>query len=328
MLLYFGLAEKLRAQNISNEGTDFWAVFPTHDPSGNQLANMNIFITSKRTSQVTVSCGAYTETKAIPANTVVVFAVPRDDSYIETADANKNLTNRGIHIKVTAGQPAVAVYAHVYAGARSAASLIIPFEALGQKYYSMNYKQDASGRNFLVLVAAEDNTTLRLTEKNGTVRTITLAKAGDVYEYLGPASTDLTGVYVEVDELTSQCKRFAAFSGSTSLNIQCTNSRDPLLQQLYTTNSWGKTYAVAPFINRRCIVRVLAQENNTKVNIDGSVVTLNKGGFYETGLLTEGTIITADKLISVAQYSLTQNCSPIQALLCSSWLVLLITVKY
>lgn len=309
MMLFFGLAEKLRAQNISNEGTDFWAVFPTHDPSGTQLANMNIFITSKRTSEVTVSCGTYTETKAIPANTVVVFAVPRANSYIETADANRNLTNRGIHVKVTAGQPAVAVYGHVYAGARSAASLIIPFEALGQKYYSMNYRQDANGRNFLVLVAAEDNTTLRLTEKSGTVRTITLAKAGDVYEYLGPASTDLTGVYVEVDELTSQCKRFAAFSGSTSLNIQCTNSRDPLLQQLYTTNSWGKTYAVAPFINRRCIVRVLAQENNTKVNIDGSVVTLNKGEFYETGLLTEGTIITADKLISVAQYSLTQNCS-------------------
>ena len=311
IVLFFGLTGKLQAQNVSNEGTDFWAVFPTHDPSGNQLANMNIFITSKRASEVTVSCGAYTETKAIPANTVVVFAVPRANSYIETSDANRNLTNRGIHIKVTAGQPAVAVYAHVYAGARSAASLIIPFEALGQKYYSMNYRQDANGNNFLVLVAAEDNTTLKLTEKNGNVRTITLAKAGDVYEYLGAASTDLTGVYVEVDELTSKCKRFAAFSGSTSLTIQCTNSRDPLLQQLYTTNSWGKTYAVAPFINRRCIVRVLAQENNTRINIDGLVTTLNKGEFYESGLLIEGTIVTADKLISVAQYSLTQNCSSV-----------------
>ena len=311
LMLFFGLSEKSQAQNISNEGTDFWAVFPTHDPSNNQLANMNIFITSKRTSEVTVSCGTYSETQTIPANTVVVFAVPRAVSYIESGEANKNLTDRGIHIKVSAGKPAVAVYGHVYAGARSAASLIIPFEALGQKYYSMNYKQDANGRNFLVLVAAEDNTTLRLTEKNGNIRTITLAKAGDVYEYLGAASTDLTGVYVEVDETSSKCKRFAAFSGSTSLNIQCTNSRDPLLQQLYTTNSWGKTYAVAPFFNRRSIVRVLAQEDNTKVNIDGTIVMLNKGSFYETGTLTEGTMVTADKLISVAQYSLTQNCSSI-----------------
>ncbi len=307
----FGFSNTLRAQNISNEGTDFWAVFPTHDPSSGQLANMNIFITSKTTSEVTVSCGSYTETKAIPANTVVVFAVPRANSYIESADANKNLTNRGIHVKVTAGKPPVAVYAHVYAGARSAASLILPFDALGQKYYSMNYTQDSNGRNFLVLVAAEDNTKLFLTEKNGTVKTITLAKAGDVYEYLATNTTDFTGVYVTVDEVSSKCKRFAAFSGSTSLSIQCTNSRDPLFQQLYTTNSWGKTYAVAPFFNRRFIVRVLAQENTTKVNINGVIVTLNKGQFYESTTLTEGTMITADKLISVAQYSLTQNCSSI-----------------
>ncbi|MDQ8004140.1 MAG: PKD domain-containing protein [Pedobacter sp.] len=311
ILLCIGFSKPLFAQNISNEGTDFWAVFPTHDPSSGQLANMNIFITSKRTSEVTVSCGSYSETKQIPANTVVVFAVPRDVSYIQSSEANTNLTNRGIHIKTTAGMPAVAVYGHVYAGARSAASLILPYDALGQKYYSMNYTQDSNGRNFLVLVAAEDNTKLKLTERNGNVRTITLAKAGDVYEYLAAASVDLTGVYVEVDEATSKCKRFAAFSGSTSLSIQCNNSRDPLFQQLYTTNSWGKIYAVAPFFNRRSIVRILAQEDNTTVNINGTSVTINKGSFYETSTLTEGIIIKADKVVSVAQYSLTQNCSSI-----------------
>ena len=307
-----GIVKTSSAQNISNEGTDFWAVFPTHDPSNAQsLANMNIFVTSKRTSEVTVSCGTYTETKEIPANTVVVFPVPRSVSYIKSAEANSNLINRGIHIKTTAGKPVVAVYGHVYAGARSAASLILPYEALGQKYFSMNYSQDGNGRNFLVLVAADDNTKLKLTEKNGNIRNITLAKTGDVYEYLAPSLTDITGVAVEVDETTSRCKRFAAFSGSTSLIIQCTGSRDPLFQQLYTINSWGKTYAVAPFFNRRCIVRVLAQEDNTKVNIDATQVTINKGQFYETSVLTEGTMVTADKLISVAQYSLTQTCSSI-----------------
>src|SRR5690606_3191516 len=116
---------------------DFWAVFPTHVPSNNQLANMNIFVTGKNDSEVTVSCGTYTETKTVPANTVVVFNVPRGVSYIDNTDANTVLSNKGIRIKVSEGRPAVAVYAHVYAGARSAASLILPFDALGQKYYSM-----------------------------------------------------------------------------------------------------------------------------------------------------------------------------------------------
>jgi gliding motility-associated-like protein len=303
------LVQKVKGQNISNEGTDFWAVFPTHDPSSGSLANMNIFITAKSASEVTVSCGTYSEKKAIPANTVVVFSVPRADSYIATAEANVNLINRGIHIVASPNMPAVAAYAHVYAGARSAASLILPYGALGQKYYSMNYSQDNGGRNFLVLVAVEANTKLRLTQLDGTVKVITLANAGDVYEYLTPLGQDLTGVYVEVDAATSQCKRFAAFSGSTSLTIQCTTSRDPLFQQLYTTNSWGKIYAVAPFINRRYIVRVLAQEDNTIVNVNGSTVTLNKGRYYESSLLTEGIMITANKLISVAEYSLTQGCS-------------------
>jgi gliding motility-associated-like protein len=299
------------AQNISNEGTEFWASFPSHDASNGSLANMNIFITSRSNSEVTVSCGAYTETKQIPANTAVPFTVPRNVSYIERAEANTNLQNRGIKVKVTQGRAPVAAYAHVYAGARSAATLLLPYEALGQKYYSMNYEQDGNGRNFLTLVAADDNTTLLLKEYSGNLRTITLAKAGDTYEYLAGPNEDLTGVFVEVDPSTSQCKRFAAFSGSTSTIILCGTSRDPLLQQLYTTTSWGKNYAVAPFANRRSVLRILAQEDNTLVNVGGATVTLNKGRFIETEARSDAMMIKADKLISVAQYSLTQNCSSV-----------------
>ncbi|WP_316767880.1 PKD domain-containing protein [Pedobacter frigiditerrae] len=312
VLLFAGFFQLAKAQNISNEGSDFWLPFPTHDPSGNSLANMNVFVTSKTNSEVTVSCGTYTETKPILANTIVTFSVPRPNSYINAAEGNMVLTNRGIHVITTAGKPNVAVYAHIYAGARSAASLILPKEALGQKYYSMNYTQDNGGRNFLVLVAVEDNTDLIIHENGGGVtRTVSLPKAGDVYEYYASAGSDLTGTFVEVDPLTSQCKRFAAFSGSTSLTISCTGSRDPLFQQLYTINSWGKNYGVVPFIGRRYILRVLAQEDNTKVNVNGTTQTLNRGQYLETQQLTEAILVSADKLISVAQYSLTQSCSSI-----------------
>ncbi|PWS29429.1 hypothetical protein DHW03_06335 [Pedobacter yonginense] len=311
-ILFVSITTRVFGQNISNEGTDFWAVFPTHVPnSPSTLANLAVFVTSKFDTEVTVSCGTYTATKAIPANTAVQFDVDRNAAYISLGEANINLINRGIHIKVTDGKPKVSAYTHIYAGARSAASLILPFETLGQTYYSMNYTQSTGGNNFLALVAAEANTTLLIHEKTGTVKTITLANAGDVYEYVGTGNADLTGVYVESDPATSSCKRFAAFSGTSVVMIACTGSQDPLYQQLYPTVSWGRNYGVVPFIDRRYILRILAQDDNTIVNFAGQTITLKKGEFYESTILVEPTFITSDKLISVAQYSLTQGCSSV-----------------
>ncbi|RZL49348.1 MAG: PKD domain-containing protein [Pedobacter sp.] len=305
----FCITQKVSAQNISNEGSDFWLPFPTHDPSGaTNLANMVVSVACKKNSIVTVSCGSYTETQNIVANTIATFNVPRANSYINATEANTVLTNRAIHVVTAAGQPDVSVYAHVYASARSAASLILPKGSLGQKYYSMNYTQDAGGRNFLVLVASEDNTNLIIHENAGTTRSVSLVKAGDVYEYYPPTTSDLTGTFVEVAP-ESQCKTFAAFSGSTSIIIACTGSRDPLIQQLYTINSWGKNYGIVPFSGRKYILRILAQEDGTNVQVNGTTVVINKGKFYETAQLTTATIVKADKLVSVAQYSLTQACS-------------------
>ena len=313
---------KVFGQNVSNEGTDFWSIFPTHVASGNSgtslssHAELSVFVTSKSISEVTVSCRNYSETKIIPANTAIEFKVTWAEAYISQYntglpdEANQLLANRGIHIKVSDGKPKVSVYTHIYAGARSAASLILPFETLGQNYYSMNYTQSGQGNNFLVLVAVEDNTDLILHRKDGTSLPITLKKAGDAYEYMD-GNADLTGVFVETNITTSSCKRFAAFSGSSALSIYCTGSQDPLYQQLYPTVSWGKNYGVVPFPNRRYILRILAQEDNTKVTYNGQTYTVNKGQFIESDQLTEPTFINSDKLISVAQYSLTQACSSV-----------------
>lgn len=310
-IVFFSVSGKVFGQNVSNEGTDFWAVFPTHEPNTpTNLANLAVFVTSKFDTEVTVSCGTWTQTLPILANTSVEFLVPRNSAYVDLSEANTNLINRGIHIKVTDGKPKVSAYTHIFAGARSAASLILPFETLGQTYYSMNYTQNNGGNNYLAIIAVEDNTTVLIRDKGVTVKTITLLKAGDVYEYVSGTS-DLTGVYVETDPSTSSCKRFAAFSGSSKLSIGCNGSQDPLYQQLYPTVSWGKNYGVVPFADRRYILRILAQEDNTKVTYNGQTYTINKGQFVESGQLTESTFITSDKLISVAQYSLTQNCSSV-----------------
>lgn len=312
VLFVLSFSSTVFSQNVSNEGTDFWAVFPTHVPSNNSLANIAVFVTSKYATEVTVSCaGTYSETKAIPANTAVQFDVSRASAYVNFSEANANLTNRAIHIKVTDGNAKVSAYAHIYGNARSAASLILPFETLGQTYYSMNYLQSTGGNNYLTLVAVEDNTSILLHGKNGVVQ-VDLAHAGDVYEYIA-GSLDLTGVYAEINTASSSCKRFAAFSGSSVLTIACGGSQDPLYQQLYPTVSWGRNYGVVPFKDRRYILRILAQDDGTSVTFNGQTYVLGKGEYVESTQLTESTFITADKLISVAQYSLTQACSSINA---------------
>lgn len=311
LLIFLLVSMRTLAQNVSNEGTDFWAVFPTHVPSQNSLAEIAVFVTAKFDTEVTVTCGTWSLKQTIPANQAIRFDVPRQSAYISDSEVNTNLINRGIHITVTPGLPKVSTYTHIYGRARSAASLILPFETLGQTYYSMNYTQTPGGMNYLAIVAAEDNTSVIIHEKSGGSRAVTLNKAGDVYQYTA-SSSDLTGVYVETDKTKSSCKRFAAFSGTSNIligNCLNANSSDPLYQQLYPTASWGRNYGIVPFKDRRYILRVLAQEDNTAFILNGSTITLRKGEFYESGILTASMFISANKLISVAQYSLTQNCS-------------------
>ncbi|MGI4750942.1 MAG: PKD domain-containing protein [Janthinobacterium lividum] len=330
VMLCLATKNLVRAQSVSNEGQEFFSVFPTHVPNmPTQLANISIFITGKQASSGTVSVNGYSQKFTVIANTVSEIQVPRASAYINDIESGRVLANRAIHIVVDAGQPNVVVYAHIFAGARSAASLILPIKALGQQYYSMNYTQSAisGGQNYITVIASEANTKVFL--RRGTTDLvaggITLPNIGDVYEYL--SYNDLSGVSVSVDPTTSGCKRFAMFSGSSGDAINdptCTpHSIDPLYQQDYPIESWGKTYGFIPFsmaapgsifATERTLgqyVRVVAQSDNTNVQINGvTVATLNTGGFYTTpSPLSQPASISADKPISVAQYALTEGCS-------------------
>ncbi|HKG06749.1 MAG TPA: PKD domain-containing protein, partial [Pedobacter sp.] len=326
LLFCFPLINNVKAQNISNEGVDFWAVFPSHDPSRNdlgnaQLANITIYVTSKLNSRARISYGDFIgDYFNIAANQVRIFNIPRDRVYISYSERNRNLPGRGIHIEVEPGYPKVVVYSHIYAGARSAASLILPQESLGQKYYSMNYTQsyneDNDNRNYLTLVASEPNTNLLIHTKSGGTIPVNLINIGDVYQYMPEGLEDLTGTYVEIDPNSpDNCtKRFAAFSGSTSVTVGCDVTRDPLYQQLYPVTSWGKSYCIIPFKNRYYYYRVLAEEDDTRIMVNNVFVTsLRRGEVYPRNDIqpaqSDPILITADKRISVAQYALTQECS-------------------
>ncbi len=329
------LGTKVSAQSTSNEGTDFWAVFPTHVPANlnglRPLARYSIFITGKQASSGTVTVGNTSQRFILPAgNSVIEVPINRADAYIDELEAGRVLTNRAIRVRVDQGSPKVVVYGHIFAGARSAASLILPKEALGQQYFSMNYESGNTpdpGRNHIVLIASEPNTKIfiRLNGNDLIPGGVTLVNPGDVYEYL--SNVDLTGANVFVDPQTSGCKQFAMFSGTTNSAINTSSgcigsiSSDPLYQQNYPVDSWGKTYGFIPFSSRSPggtlvrskgnYVRVLAKENGTRVTYNGTqVANLNAGQYYQTPApVNEPAYISANNAIAVAQYSLTQACA-------------------
>jgi hypothetical protein len=302
------------AQNTSNEGRDFWVAFPRHEPSNQILANIRLFITAKNNSRGLVQVGGTSIPFTVRANVATYVDVPRALAYLDDADT---FPNRGIHVLVDASQPKITVYAHIYAVDRSAATLVLPTESLGSKYYVMGYDQHGPADGFFsyCIVAAQPNTTIlihqRINQSASITTTVTLANAGDVYQFLG--TDDYTGTYIEADPNTSACKTFAVFSGSSGISIPfaANASLNPLYQQLYSTNNWGKNYAYVPFSgpDRGSILRIIAQEDNTVVHIDGisTPINLNKGAFYSSDPIPTARMITANKPISVAQFSLSER---------------------
>lgn len=325
-------SSSVSAQNISNRGSEFWAVFPTHVPDIDKQfnvlnANLSLFITSPQPSSGTVSVGSFSEHFSVTANGITEIAIPRAAAYINDTEAGKVLSNRAVHIMTDAGMPDIVVYAHIFAGQRSAASLILPQGSLGQQCYSMNFPEyDSEGQNFIVVAASEPNTRIRIRRGNTDLVPggVLLNNTNDVYEYL--SADDLTGVLVTVDSLTSACKHFAMFSGSSGLYIPspgCTPmSIDPLFQQCYPLTDWGTAYGFIPFSTQSTLfkhpvrtegqlLRIIASKNATVVKINGSTVaTLNAGNFYSTPKpINVPSNITASAPVAVAQYALTQSCS-------------------
>ncbi len=326
LLLSLFLKEKSFAQSISNEGSDFWVCFPSHLPSRDpdtdldRLANMSVFITSKSNSSGKITCGNWAQSYTVSANQVIEVQVPRWESYIENGSGMN--TAKGIRVTVNDGQPKVVAYAHVFAGARSAASLVLPVEALGQKYYAITYTQTGGqgAMSQFNIVATEAQTTVKITpvinKQKGVAFSITLANPGDVYQY--QSTQDITGSLIEVDKDASGCKKVAVFSGSTALLIApaaCilgnNGSADPLFQQLYPIESWGKTFSIIPFSGREngSIYRFMASENDTQVIFEGNTINLREGEYYESAPIYRASVLTANKPITVAQYALTQICS-------------------
>jgi gliding motility-associated-like protein len=323
------------AQDFSNKGKDFWLTFPAHADVASAV--MGIYITSDEAATGTVTAGGTTIPFTIAPNTVkTIFLGPNADNdapntaiYLSGDDIIKN--GAGVH--VTSDKPIV-VYGHIIRDARSGASLILPTNVWGKEYIVPNYSSVGTaggplgGRGVITVLAKEANTVVEIvpntknvanTKTAGTAYTITLANPGDVYQVQYEKDADISGTTVRsIATATVKCKPIAVFSSSTWSAFGCGGSPtggDNLYQQLFPTQSFGKSFLTAPFLNRQQdIIRIFVTDPLTVVTlISGGITTtlggLQKNSFYEF-ITGQPTKIDANKPISVVQYITSQSCNP------------------
>ncbi|MBR59058.1 MAG: hypothetical protein CMH54_13700 [Myxococcales bacterium] len=209
------------------------------------------------------------------------------------------------------------------------ASVLLPVSELGTEYYAMTVEHfSAHAAN--PIAQWPGYITLVGVQPEGTQVTVTptaLTAAGDNLPAMNPGQAttvtvglneviqietealdgtgfggDLTGTHIQSN------KPVLVFSGHVAGRLGTECCGDHLEQQLPPVSSWGKEFVLGRSMERgeeKDYVRVLAAQNGTQVQINGSATpggfSLNKGGFQE--VMVDGHIqITADKPILVAQF--------------------------
>ncbi|MGL5960320.1 MAG: IgGFc-binding protein, partial [Bacteroidales bacterium] len=139
----------------------------------------------------------------------------------------------------------------------------------------------------------------------GSTVTTPVMNAGESYYY--GTGDDLTGTIVEAQA----CKKIAVFSGhqrtSVGMPLSTSYSSDHLVEQMLPFNSLGKNFVLVPTMDRiKDRVRIIAAENNTKVNIENNSYTLNQGTFYEADL-TDASFVQSSKPVMTIIYPISMK---------------------
>jgi gliding motility-associated-like protein len=320
----------VRAQDLSNKGTDFWVVYAGHIDA--TISRMALYITSDQNATGTVDINGSIIPFTVLANRVSTVQLTNTSTPSNTIAYNYQIVGtspkKGIHI--TATKPVV-VYSHILNAARSGSTMVLPTNVLGKEYYVSSYRSTTGGdthRSQFDVIATVDNTTVEITPTGvdgsgihpaNVTFPVTLSK-GDVFQY--QSDVDLTGTHIKsIGTSTGGCQPIAVFSGSmfTSMGCPTAGSGDNLYQQLFPFAAWGKLYYTAPFISRAYdIFRIIVQDPLEPVYVNGVMLnssSLIGGRYYEfnTQGNNTGRIISSNKPICVFQYMITQGCDGVNS---------------
>jgi gliding motility-associated-like protein len=376
------------AQSISNKGKEFWVSYGHHQSmeSGGNGQDMVLYLSTDDQAavvnveiigpgNVAIPSTIWRRTYNIPAFTVISTGVtqanpvssggtttaagvgpspmPKSGTYdcrLYSDPPPVGWGGAGKYkraIRITSNVPIVA-YSHIYDGANSGASMLLPVDAWGYTYVSLNSKQSYSSNcyNWTYIIAKENDTKIQVTPsvitraqdktglQTGIATVITLNK-GDVYQVVGAndaadgngngggASTgkNLSGTKIQsLPGVDGTCKPIAVFAGSsrTTNPISCgSGGGDNDNQQIFPQHTWGTTYLTAPFSGNSslpafttCSYRIAVSDPSTVVKRNGVTLTgIQNNNFYFFESSTPD-YIEADKPIMMCQFLTGGGCIP------------------
>ena len=363
------------SQGISNKGTEFWVGYGHHQfmETGSNSQEMTIYLSAEdQPATVTVTIDSsglfagswWRRTYNIPAFTVISIEDATAASFSTSAGAKgpipKGLPGQGYDarlftdappagtggagifrkkgIRIQSNVPIVA-YAHIYGSASSGATTLIPVEAWGYDYVSVNNVQsyDDNCYSWMYVIASKDNTVVEITPsvktraqdrtglRPGQTTTITLMK-GQIYQVIGANTTsnasgnggtastgfELTGTKIRsVAQPGGECFPIAVFSGSsrTSNPAPCgSGGGDNDNYQMYPQHSWGRVYLTAPFSTGSSVApaapstfKIVVKDPTTVVKVNGSTIGGIQNNNYYVIHNSIANKIEADKPITVVQ---------------------------
>lgn len=344
------------AQTRSNRGKEFWLgyghniLFNYPQPNyGVNSQTQTLYISTEEAANVTISINgtSWVKNLSIPANSVDASVVLPKDGSFDTRIRQEGKFERGIHVK---SDVPIVVYTHQFAFWSSTATMLMPVETYGYKYYSINYKQQVLGIDsafsWFYVIASEDNTRIEITPSDstqgppGTVwkgwepgkkYTVELNR-GELYNVFGLMSKkadangiregkDMTGSkIVSVSGSDGKCHPIAVFSGSSRLTFCDGDGGEVMQQQIFPASAWGTRYLTYhsranPGVGLATpflnFYRISVQDPSTVVKKNGMVMSGLKQNFYYEYQTDGGDYIEADKPIIVTQYTPSEwQCNP------------------
>jgi hypothetical protein len=299
-VLAFALTMVAPASAQDSKGSDFWLGFPGNLSHG----DLRLFVAGDTATAGTVAIPglAFSQPFTVTPGSVTTVDIP-DAAQMQLSNTVQDF---GIHVTAAAE---ITVYGLNRASATTDAYLGLPTDALGTEYINLGYKNvNVVNGNQFGIVASQNATTVTITptastpgHPAGTAYTVNLNQ-GQTYllRDTNAAPSDLSGSIISAD------KPIAVYGGHHCANLPPGHfACDHIVEQLTATTQWGQSFLSMPLATRLNgdTFRVLASENGTTVQINGSTVaTLNRAQLHEQ-IIAGPARITADKPVLVMQYS-------------------------
>ncbi|MCB9168931.1 MAG: gliding motility-associated C-terminal domain-containing protein [Flavobacteriales bacterium] len=315
-------AEHAHAQGVvPTMGKEFWLGF-MENYQGNPTNSLDIFISSPvaTSGTVTLPLLGWSQNFVVAPNVTTTVTVPTLGA-TGTMHFNSDVVdNKAILIQT---QDTVAVFAINFESYTADGTTVYPIQSLGTSYRLQAY-QGYPGINDLVseflIVANKDGTEVEINSTSTTggghlanVPWTVQLDSGETYQVKASAPAgDFTGTTIIGTPASGSCRPFSVYSGSlcTVIPAGCT-ACDHIMEQDLPTNVWGTRYYSVPFNSTtQYAYRILADQNNTQVTVNGGApINLNAGQFVEVNNFSQPACFEGNKKFSVAQLMQSQSCA-------------------